>query len=133
MRWMESARVEMFRIMQGGDFKSSKIVSIMAWQNCKCIFPVTFPDTVIINLDVIELMEDCVLCEGKIYSTTNDRIVAISKSSLKAYDSEALKKTQFSRHLQKIFPRFLRRFYLKIRGAAVLESKESRNIYLIRS
>ena len=103
LRWMESARVEMFRIMQGGDFKSSKIVPILAWQDCKYIFPVTFPDTVIINLDIIELMEDSVLCEGKIYSTAHNRIVAISKSSLKAYDSEALKKHDFPDTWRKSF------------------------------
>ena len=84
LRWIESARIVMFEKMHGGDFEFKKIVPILAWQDCKYIFPVTYPDQVIITLDVIELMEDRVLCEGKIYSKRHQRIVAISKSLLMA-------------------------------------------------
>jgi acyl-CoA thioester hydrolase len=103
LRWMESARIEMFKKMYGGDFKFRKIVPILAWQDCKYIFPVTYPDTVVISLDIIELMEDRVLCEGKIYSKNHDRLAAISKTLLMAYDMEELKKHPFPEAWRKTF------------------------------
>lgn len=106
LRWMESARIEMFKKIHGSDFKFKKIVPILAWQDCKYIFPVTYPDNVVITLDIIELMEDRVLCEGKIYSKKHERIVAISKSLLKAYDMEGLKKHPFPEAWTKAFTDF---------------------------
>jgi len=103
LRWMESARIEMFKKMHGGDFKFRRIVPILAWQDCKYIFPVTYPDTVVISLDIIELMEDRVLCEGKIYSKNHDRLAAISKTLLMAYDMEELKKHPFPEAWRKTF------------------------------
>ncbi len=103
LRWMESARIEMFKKMHGEDFKFRKIVPILAWQDCKYIFPVTYPDTVVISLDIIELMEDRVLCEGKIYSKNHDRLAAISKTLLMAYDMEELKKHPFPEAWRKTF------------------------------
>ncbi|MEQ9583191.1 MAG: acyl-CoA thioesterase, partial [Arenibacter sp.] len=76
LRWIESARIEMFQKMHKGDFKFKKIVPILAWQDCKYVFPLTYPDQVVISLDIIELLEDRVLCEGKIYSIKHERIVA---------------------------------------------------------
>jgi len=95
LRWIESARIEMFQKMQKGEFEFKKIVPILAWQDCKYIFPITFPDSVVIKLDIIELLEDRVLCEGKIYSKRNERIAAISKSLLMAYNMQELKKHPF--------------------------------------
>lgn len=89
--------------MHGGEFEFKKIVPILAWQDCKYIFPVTYPDQVLITLDIIELMEDRVLCEGKIYSNKHDRLVAISRTLLMAYDMEELKKQPFPQAWRKLF------------------------------
>ena len=90
-----------------------KIVPILAWQDCKYIFPVTFPDQVVISLNIIELFEDRVLCEGKIYSKKHDRIVAISKSLLMAYDTAELKKHPFPQAWRKSFIDFYGESILK--------------------
>ena len=103
LRWMESARIEMFKKMHDGDFQFKRIVPILSWQDCKYIFPVTYPDTVVITLDILELMEDRVLCEGKIYSKNHDRLAAISKTLLMAYDMEELKKHPFPETWRKSF------------------------------
>ena len=113
LRGIESARIEMFQKMQEGDFEFKKIVPILAWQDCKYIFPVTYPDGVVITLDIIELMEDRVLCEGKIYSKKHKRIVAISKSLLMAYDMEELKKHPFPKAWRKLFLDFYGESILK--------------------
>lgn len=95
LRWMESTRIVMFQKMHGKTLKGEKIVPILAWQDCKYIYPVTFPDQISIHLDVLELFEDRVLCQGKIFSSSNNRLVAISKAVLMAYDMEGLRKHPF--------------------------------------
>ncbi len=106
LRWIESARIAMFQKINGGAFKFRNIVPILAWQDCKYIFPVTFPDQISVAVNVLELLEDRVLCEGKIYSKTHDRIVAISKFTLMAYDMVALKKHPFLPTWRKAFVDF---------------------------
>ncbi len=113
LRWIESARIEMFQKMNGGTFEFKKIVPILAWQDCKYIFPVTYPDRVIISLDIIELLQDRVVCEGKIYSKKHERIVAISKTLLMAYNMEELKKHPFPQAWRKSFIDFYGESILK--------------------
>lgn len=113
LRWMESARIEMFLKMSDGKLDFKKIVPILAWQDCKYIFPVTFPDRISISLNILELHEDRVLCEGKIYSKKHERIVAISKSLLMAYDTMELKKHPF--------PQAWRKSFIDFYGEAILK------------
>jgi len=106
LRWIESARIQMFQKMQEGNLEFGRIIPILAWQDCKYIFPVTFPDHVVITLDVIELLDDRVLCEGKIHSKKHERIVAISKTVLVAFDREESKKQPFPQEWIKSFTDF---------------------------
>lgn len=92
LRWIESARLEMFRIINGGTFKFEEVVPILAWQDCKYIFPLTFPDTAQITLNISVIKSDRIECEGKIYSKEHDRLAAISKNVLMAYDMQDLMK-----------------------------------------
>ena len=106
LRWAESARIKMFQKMQEDKLEFGKIVPILAWQDCKYIFPVTFPDQVVITLDVIELMKDRILCEGKIHSKKHERTVAISKTLLVAFNREESKKEPLPEAWQKSFTDF---------------------------
>lgn len=106
LRWIESARIKMFQKVQQGKLEFGSIIPILAWQDCKYIFPVTFPDQVVITLDVIELLDDRVLCEGKIHSKKHKRIVAISRTLLVAYDREELKKQRLPQTWRKSFTDF---------------------------
>jgi len=92
LRWIESARLEMFHKINEGDFEFRKVVPILAWQDCKYLFPMTYPDTAIITLEVSILKSDRIECEGKIYSQEHNRLAAISKNTLMAYDMQELKK-----------------------------------------
>jgi acyl-CoA thioester hydrolase len=113
LRWVESTRIEMFKKMSGGSLEFKKIVPILAWQDCKYIFPVTYPDQVVITLDIIELMEDRVVCEAKIFSKRHNRIVAISKSILMAYGMKELKKQPF--------PEVWRKSFIDFYGESILK------------
>ena len=103
LRWMESARIGLFQKMSGGTFEFKKIVPILAWQDCKYIFPVTYPDQVIVTLDVIELLEDRVVFKGEIFSKKHKRVAAISKSIIMAYNMKELKKHPFPETWRKSF------------------------------
>lgn len=106
LRWIESARIKMFQKMQKGTLKFGNFIPILAWQDCKYIFPVTYPDKIVITLDVMELFEDRVLCEGKIYSKKHERIVAISKTLLVAFAREESKKQPLPQKWKKSFTDF---------------------------
>ncbi len=92
LRWMESARLAMFEKMNEGEIDFNKVGPILAWQDCKYIFPVTYPDTIVLHYNVTEVNGDKIMCEGKMYSKKYQRIVAIGNTSIKAYDFVALKK-----------------------------------------
>lgn len=94
LRWMESVRIEFFKILSGGNMDFRKIAPILAWQDCKYIFPVTFPDDIVITYDVTVLKSDRIICRGNIYSKKHDRLVAIGNTSVMAYDFKALKKQE---------------------------------------
>ena len=92
LRWMESARLAMFEKMNKGSIDFNNIGPILAWQDCKYIYPVTYPDTIVLQYDVTEIKGDKIICEGKMYSSNHQRIVAIGNTAIKAYNFVSLKK-----------------------------------------
>ena len=91
-KWVESIRIAFFERLLGESPKFHIIGPILAWQDCKFIFPVTFPDTVIATYDVTELGQQHLMCKAKLYSKTHERIVAIAHSKLVPYDYTGLHK-----------------------------------------
>lgn len=94
MRWAESVRIQYFAKM-GMDisFKATgKAGPIVGWQDCKYIFPLTFPDTAIVGARTIEILEDRFVMECGIFSEKHERIAAISKQTIIPYDYGELKK-----------------------------------------
>ncbi|MGB5371801.1 MAG: thioesterase family protein [Flavobacteriaceae bacterium] len=93
LRWMESARLALFTKLNAGKMEFAEIGPILAWQDCKYIFPVTYPDTVVVQLDVTTLKHDRIICTGKIYSKRYNKLAAISSNSTMAYDYRSAKKS----------------------------------------
>jgi len=93
MRWAETGRIEYFNKM-GMDisFSGKDIGPIMGWQDCKYIFPVTYPDNVIIGIKTIEVKVDRFIMQCAIFSDKHQRLVAISKQSIIPYSYKELKK-----------------------------------------
>ena len=93
-RWAESGRIEYFyKIgLLFEDFK--KIGPILAWQDCKYIYPVNFPDQITINIKTEELREDRLFMTCHFWSKKHQRLVAISKHSIVSYDYRKNKKTK---------------------------------------
>lgn len=95
LKWVESTRLLLFeQLMKGETAGKSKIGPILAWTDIKYIAPVVYPDTVKIDFDIVQLEEDRLQCEAHLYSTAQNRLVAISRNTIKAYDNEELKKAE---------------------------------------
>ena len=94
LRWSESARLKYFEhIRLPIDFKGA-YGPILGWQDCKYIFPVTYPDTVVAGSRVIEILKDRFVIECGIYSLRHQRIAAISKQQIIPYSYTELKKVE---------------------------------------
>jgi acyl-CoA thioester hydrolase len=93
LKWIESTRLLLFeQLMKGETAGVSEIGPILAWSDIKYIAPVVYPDTVKIDFDIIQLEEDRLQCQAHLYSTAQNRLVAISNNTIKAYNIKLLKK-----------------------------------------
>ncbi|MCP9770874.1 acyl-CoA thioesterase [Lacihabitans sp. LS3-19] len=94
LRWAETARIGFFEKLNVLDLDFKILGIILAWQDCKYIFPIKFPDTAILTYDITSVFNDRIHGECKIYSKTNNKIAAISKSTVMAYDYNKLAKAE---------------------------------------
>jgi len=93
LRWAESARITYFEAMgMDTSFAGGGIGPILGWQDCKYIFPMTYPDTAIVGVRTLEQREDRFIMECAIFSEVHQRISAISKQSIIPYSYGELKK-----------------------------------------
>ena len=93
MRWTESSRILFFEKFKIGISFQGGIAPILAWQDCKYIFPLSYPDTAIITCKIDSIESDRFVLESKVYSQKHQRVAAISKQRLVAYDYDRLMKT----------------------------------------
>lgn len=94
MRWTESSRIEFFRKFNIGVAFQNGVAPILAWQDCKYIFPLTYPDIAIITCKVSSIGEGQFFMESKIYSDEHQRIAAVSSQRIMAYDYATLAKAK---------------------------------------
>ena len=87
LRWAEIARIAYFIDLNHGKLSNEdNIGPVVAFQDCKYIRPVTYPDTVLIGVERTEILEDRIVLETKIYSEQQGRLVAISHQHIVSYD-----------------------------------------------
>ncbi len=87
LRWIESARVKYFLHLNNGKLKNEDNVGpVVAWQDCKYIRPVNYPDTITIGIKKIENLDDRIVLEAKIYSDAQKRVVAVSQQHMVSFD-----------------------------------------------
>ena len=101
LRWFESARVDYFTAL-GWDVtpRDGEAGFILAWQDCKYIFPVTYPDAVIVGIRISEIKQDRFLMECKIFSQKHQRLAAIATGTVVTYDYNALNKVAIPQNLR---------------------------------
>lgn len=87
LRWAETVRVQYFEaIGMDASFSGDVAGPILAWQDCKYIFPMTHPDVAVVGARCIEVLEDRYIIETGIFSKQHKRIVAITKQSIVPYN-----------------------------------------------
>lgn len=91
LKWTETSRILLFQKMMDTSFKG-KQGPILGWQDCKYIFPLTFPDKALVATTVTNVEADRFTIESRIYSLKHLRIAAISQQSIIPYDYVALQK-----------------------------------------
>ena len=94
LRWGESARITYFEKMNLPTSFTGKQGPILGWQDCKYIFPITYPDTAIVGAKVSEIKTDRFFMECHIFSKKHQRLAAISKQSIVPYDYQNLCKIE---------------------------------------
>ncbi|MEL7161682.1 MAG: thioesterase family protein, partial [Bacteroidota bacterium] len=93
LRWAETVRVAYFvAIGMNVDFSGDVTGPILAWQDCKYIFPMTFPDVAIVGARVTEIGEDRFTLETGIFSEKHDRIAAVTQQVIVPYNYATLTK-----------------------------------------
>ena len=92
IRWGESARIAYFDKMGLDSSFKAQVGPILGWQDCKYIFPLTYPDQVFIGVKTTEIKEDRFFIECHMFSKKHQRISAINKNSIIPYDYHNLKK-----------------------------------------
>lgn len=93
LRWVESSRIEYFKRMeQGVSPEAGAAGFILGYQDCKYIFPVTFPDTVIIGVRLVKIANDRFFLQSHVFSKKHQRLAAISNQTIVTYDYSTLQK-----------------------------------------
>ncbi len=91
LRLAEAGRISYFE-KTDIDISFKEIGPILGWQDCKYIFPITYPDTAIIATRVAEILEDRMVMEIAVFSEKYQRIAALSKQHIIPYNYAELKK-----------------------------------------
>lgn len=92
IKWNEDARIA-YMMQLTNSLILENVGPILARQDCKYIYPVTFPDTVKIGIQVSEILSDRLIFETKMWSHRTKRLVALIHSTVMAYDLELKVKT----------------------------------------
>lgn len=92
LRWCESVRIAYFEQV-GIDLSFKNGVGpILGWQDCKYIFPMTYPDRALLGVKVEEIKKDRFMMLVHVYSEKHERLATISRQAIVPYDYEKLAK-----------------------------------------
>lgn len=87
LKWFETARVDYFNHLgQDVVFNDDKPGFILGRQDIKYLFPVTYPDKVIVAIRVEDVGEDRFEMLCKIISLRHQRLVAIARGTVVTYN-----------------------------------------------
>lgn len=87
LKWVEAGRIRFFfKLNSDRLIRLDDIGPIVAWQDCKYIRPVNYPDTVIVKVRKKEILEDRLVLETRIFSKEENQIVAISNQQIMPYN-----------------------------------------------
>ena len=78
LRWAESARISYFEQLKLDiSFQAGQTGPILGWQECKYIFPMTFPDTAIVGIRTVEILGDRFIMECAVSSIQAKTVIFV--------------------------------------------------------
>lgn len=87
LKWFESVRCDYFlELGQEVIFNDQGPGFILARQDCKYLFPVTHPDTVVVGVKIDDIGQDRFSMHCRIWSKRHDRLVAIANAVVVTFD-----------------------------------------------
>ena len=91
LRWCETARVRYLESV-GVDmsFLPGPTGIILAWQDCKYTFPMTYPDTALVGVRTVEMSDERFTLQTAVFSERHERLAALSKQVIVPYDYAGL-------------------------------------------
>lgn len=93
LRWAETARVIYFtEVGVNADFSPGQTGAILAYQDCKYTFPMTYPDTALVGVRTIDISEDRFTMETAVFSERHARLAAVTRQVIVPYDYGKLQK-----------------------------------------
>ena len=101
LKWFETARVDYFlRLGQEVTINDGQPGFILAKQDIKYLFPITYPDQVIVAVKTQALQLDRFNMECKIFSQRHQRLVAIANGMIVTFDYQTGKKANIPEELR---------------------------------
>ena len=93
LRWAETARVIYFEaIGVNTSFDAGDTGAILAYQDCKYTYPMTYPDTALVGVRTVEVGDDRFTMETAIFSERHQRLAALTRQVIVPYDYGRLQK-----------------------------------------
>ncbi len=92
LKWCESSRIAYFESFGVDTDFQGGIGPILSYQDCKYIFPMTYPDMALISCSLHEMKSDRFILKSVVNSQKHERIAAISYQTIVPYDYKNLKK-----------------------------------------
>ena len=93
LRWAETARVLYFEaIGVNTAFAPGSTGAILAYQDCKYIFPMTYPDTALVGARTLQVEDDRFRMQTAIFSDRHQRLAAVTEQVIVPYDYGKLAK-----------------------------------------
>ena len=104
LRWFEHARVAYLDALEYpivmADEEEGLPGVILAKQDCKYLFPVTYPDTITLGIRVTDMQEDRFTMHCKMFSRRHNRLVAIANAVMVTYDYRQHRKAPIPERLR---------------------------------
>ena len=93
-KYFQKARIAYFEKNNSDNlFTESRISTILASTQCKFIYPLKYPDTIVIGERVDSIANDYFTMKYAVISNNNQRLVAIGDAKVVMFDYEKNKKT----------------------------------------
>ncbi|MCP9235749.1 thioesterase family protein [Lewinella sp. JB7] len=93
LRWAETVRVTYFQeVGINTAFAPGDTGAILAWQDCKYTYPMTYPDTAIVGARTLTIDADRFTMQTAIFSALHQRLAALTQQVIVPYDYARLRK-----------------------------------------